>query len=282
MALLSSLTLALSLAPPAHGTAVDTGLELNPEPTAASVSEATLETPAPSPAAARETALSETALPYAAWRSARHPLPPGELRDRAPAPAPEEPEQARRLFELTPDVGVALPSCGGRGAACAALSAGAEVGLTALYRAMPYFAFGVVARLDAFSFGQGAADAPAAQMTFFGVVGRLYAFKAGLLDPYLELAIGGGSIETTTASAGNRSRTVAEFTPAGRIGAGVDFAINPWLRLGPSASLSEYAPGSVSQCAARRCTAVDLGHAPLPRGATSLAFRLTFTTGERL
>lgn len=281
MAWLGSLTLAsalsLTLTSETPEAAQAAQLEVSPERDPARAPEAP-----PAPPVSPVPKAKETALPYAAWTSARHPLPTSELPDRAPRPAPEEPEQARRLLEFAPDVGVALPSCAGRGAACADLTAGAEVGLSALYRAMPHFAFGVVARLDAFSFGQGAADAAAAQMTFFGVAGRLYAFQTGLLDPYLELAIGGGSVETTVTSAGNRSTTVAEFTPAGRISAGVDFALNPWLRLGPAASLSEYAPSSASHCADRRCNVVDLGQAPVPRGATSFAFRLTFTTGERL
>lgn len=199
--------------------------------------------------------------------------------ERAPPPLDEEPEHARRLFELTPAFGLSIPNCA-HTPGCAALSPGANVGLTVLYRPVPSFAFGVSGRLDAFSIGHDTEQAFDASATWFGLAGRVYAFESGALDPYLELALGGGTLELSGSHAGGRDRARVDFTFGARLAAGLDVALTPWLRLGPELAFTEYV--RKDSCRGVLCGTYGAGRALLPTGATSLGFRLTLATGERL
>lgn len=222
-------------------------------------------------------------LPYRAWTVERYPHPTYDLADRAPMPLGEEPELARRMLEFSPDLGVAIPSCGDSGSSCARLLGGAEAGLTALYRISPYFAFGLGARLDAFSLAQEeSSESLRGNTTFFGVVARVYGYESGLLDPYLELALGGGALSTESERHGRRSSDRVEFAPAARVAAGLDFALNPWLRLGPTLAFARYAPGAAMHCTSEVCSSLSPSRSAIVSGATSLGFRLTFSAGERL
>jgi hypothetical protein len=226
---------------------------------------------------------ADTELPYAAWQTERYPAPSGVVLERPPAPPREEPEQARRLWELVPELGLALPSCRKRAESCGGIRPGLDVGITGLYRPMPYFAFGVSAHFDAFSLGRSrSADVLEASTSFFGVAGRVYAFESGAFDPYLELALGGGSLETSGVDARGRVGTHVDFAPAARVAAGLDFALGSWLRLGPVFAVSEYAPRTASVCGAGGCVSRSAERAALPRGSTSFGFRLSLSAGERL
>lgn len=232
--------------------------------------------------AAASPAPAEPALPYAAWNGDHYSAPKAVVLDTPPPPLTEEPENARRVWELVPDFGIALPACRGAVAGCDGVRPGVEVGLTGLYRAVPYFAIGVTARLDVFSAGRSSDDAIQASSTFFGIAGRLYPFESGLFDPYLELAIGAGALESTGSSARQRESAHVDLAPSARVAAGLDFALNPWLRLGPTFAMSEYAAPNPTYCARGRCVSRYAGDFPLPRGATTLGFRLTVSAGERL
>lgn len=226
-------------------------------------------------------AATDAELPYAAWQGDAHAKPEAAVLERGPAPLPEPPEQARRLWEFVPDFGVALPGCRGRGADCQGVRPGLELGVSGLYRPFAFFALGVTARLDTFSVAR-AEGARTAQATFFGAALRLYAFESGMFDPYLELAVGGGSLETSAARSGQREGTHVALAPAARIAGGLDFALSPWLRLGPALAMSQYASGNATYCTHAGCTTRSDRQSALPRGATSFGFRLTIALGERL
>src|SRR5215208_239536 len=92
--------------------------------------------------------------PYDAWAGTRFEAPQAALLERAPAPASEAPDRARRSFELASELGMGVPHCpNSQGAGCPSLTAGTEIGLILLFRPSPYFAFGASARRFAFGLG---------------------------------------------------------------------------------------------------------------------------------
>jgi hypothetical protein len=156
---------------------------------------------------------------------------------------------------------------------------GVEIGASVFYRLIPHFAVGATARLDAFSLAQGdASEALRGSSTFFGVAARVYGYDSGALDPYLELSLGAGSLEMHR----GQDRERVDFAPAGRIAAGIEFSLNPWLRVGPALAFSRYAPRAAERCSARSCVSLAPEETGIVRGTTSLGVHFTFATGERL
>lgn len=225
-----------------------------------------------------------TALPYDAWHGTHFDAPHAALLDRAPAPLAEAPDHPRRQFELGAELGIGVPHCpNSDGAGCASLTAGSEIGLTLLFRPSPYFAFGPSGRR--FAFGLGGSTGPSethGSALFFGLAGRAYFLESGLLDPYLELALGGGRLDLDVSGSGARASEQVAFAPGARSAAGVDFSFNSWLRLGTFLALTRFLPGSVAHCDALGCSARSAGSSWLAVGATSLGVRLTFAAGELL
>jgi hypothetical protein len=218
--------------------------------------------------------------PYAAWGGERHAPPPPLADERGPGPLPEQPELARRTFELVPELGVSFPHCAGSHgpSGCDALVAGTELGLSALYRVSPYFAVGASGGADAYTFSN--ARGSEGRALFAGVTGRVYFLESGAWDPYLELTLGAGSLAAFSGENGSRAHDRVALAPAARVAAGIDFALGPWLRAGPLLALSRYSAATAQRCSGRACGAVPLEASSVPIGATSFALRLTVSAGD--
>jgi hypothetical protein len=149
-------------------------------------------------------------------------------------------------------------------------------------RPSPYFAFGAEVRLLAFRIPNGEQATAEADALFAGVFGRVYFFESGHIDPYLELALGGGSLGAQSNSGAHRVAEDVEFAPSARAGAGIDFILGSFVRAGPFLGMTRYAPGSVARCAAGACVALEPRASGVALGATSLGLRLTLAAGELL
>ncbi len=218
--------------------------------------------------------------------SAALPLPPRSSEvELGPAPAPldDPPSHARRLFEFVPEFSVGVPECAAReGPGCATLSAGTELGLLVLARPNPFVGVGAAARFANFAIGQTTGfDRARASASFFGVVGRVYAFESGILDPFLELDLGVSSLDVELADAIHRGE-VARLAPAMRSALGIDFALNSWLRLGTFVAFSRAKPSSASRCTLAGCEVVPADSTSLALGALSLGAGVTAALGELL
>ena len=223
------------------------------------------------------------ALPYDAWQGTHFEAPHSAPFERAPPPLAEAPEHPRRQFELGSELAIGMPHCpSDDGAGCPSFTAGSEIALSLLFRPSPYFAFGVGGRRFAFGLGgnSGAENAHGSAL-FFGIVGRVYFLESGLLDPYLELDLGGGRLDLDV-SGRTRANESVSFAPGARSAAGLDFALNSWLRLGTFLALTRFLPSSVAHCESLGCEARSASSSWLAVGATSLGVRLTFAAGEAL
>lgn len=222
------------------------------------------------------------AVPYDAWQGSHFDAPQVALLERAPAPLAEAPDHPRRQFELGSELGIGMPHCASDdGVGCPSFTAGGEIALTLLYRATPYFAFGVGGRRFAFGLGgSSGAEAARGSALFFGVSGRAYFLESGLVDPYLELELGGGRLDLELGAA--HANESVGFAPGARSAAGVDFALNSWLRVGTFLALTRFIPSSVAHCESRACSTRSAGSSWLAVGATSLGVHLTFAAGEAL
>ncbi len=206
------------------------------------------------------------------------------LLEAPPQPLSAPPERARRWFELGPELGVAIPHCeSAAGSSCAALGAGPEVGVSALLRPTPTFAFGVEARRLAFELDDGEhGGSTRASALFAGLVGRLYLLQSEMLDPYLDLTLGAGSLSLASSERGVSARENANLSFAMRSSAGLDLLPNDWLRVGAYFSILRYFPGSVLHCDGALCGAVPARAAWSPLGATTLGVRVSVAAGELL
>ena len=222
-------------------------------------------------------------LPYDAWQGTHYHAPHAALLDRARAPLADAPAPPRRQFELGSELGIGVPHCeSSDGLGCPSLSAGGEVAVSLLYRPSGYFAFGAAGRR--FAFGLGGSTGPEearGSALFLGLTARVYLFDSGLFDPYLELELGGGQLGLDV-SGGPRAHESVSFAPGARSAAGVDFALNGWLRAGTFLAFTRFFPTSVAHCEALTCSTRSASASWLAVGATSLGVRLTFATGEAL
>lgn len=203
-----------------------------------------------------------------------------------PAPAPprdEPPELPRRTFELWPELGVSLPQCAlSSGTGCASLGAGPELGLVALMRPFPHFAFGASARRASFAVTPpNDSWKTSATMSFFALVGRVYAFETGRFDPYLELDLGVGALALEV-NGRDAHREEARLSPAFRSALGVDLVINGWLRAGAFVGYARYFPGSVSVCNDAGCSAIAASSSGLALGLLVAGLELGVAAGDAL
>jgi hypothetical protein len=117
---------------------------------------------------------------------------------------------------------------------------------------------------------------------FWGLTGRAYFLESGVFDPYLELAVGGGSLRLEVSGQRLRAEEQVPFAFGARSAAGVDLLLNSWLRLGTFFSFTRFAPASVAHCEVLGCSARSAGSSWLAVGATSLGVRVSLATGELL
>jgi hypothetical protein len=216
----------------------------------------------------------------APWRGRVPPPPPLEVETAAFARAPE---RSRRPVEVVPEASVSLSSCaGGDGRErCEALGPGLGLGVAALYRANPYFAFGgAVTAARRGGRLSGAGELSGEELGLF-LLGRVYLLEEGDLDPYLELALGWSSFRTTTSYLGGARFEDSAFGPSARAGGGVDYVVSDDVRLGVGAALGALVLGRTERCGAGICeTGSATGGAM--NGALVASLRLTWLLGDPL
>jgi hypothetical protein len=214
--------------------------------------------------------------------------PPPPLVQEAPPP-PELPalEYTRRPFELTAEVLLGLPSCA-LGSAynqrCDGIAAGPGLGATALWRPSAYFGLGGTVSALSFGFrptqGSGLTEG-SANGHFWGLLTRLYFFKEGRFEPYLELGVG---------SAGVRTRALesnAEFQEnssglAFRVGGALEFYLSRHVRLGPAFDWTHINVQQMRRCGQAGCIALDRASYGHGTGFSSVSLRLSVLLGPGL
>ena len=246
----------------------------------ASAQEVAPEVPASTPEAA----------PYSAWQdSAPHAPPPAIVLRTPPPPELAPPEYARRPVELTSEFLLGYPNCSDgstNDARCAGLGPGAGFGASALWRVSPYFAFG--GTLDVLGFAFNPPDrtrlrSGSAGGLFYGVLGRVYFADHGLVDPYLELGLGGGADRTSARETGDVKYSETAVGAAVRIGGAVEFYLSRHLRVGPAFDWTRFRVSHVTRCdPAEACVDLDGSENGHGVGFTTLSARLTISLGPEL
>jgi opacity protein-like surface antigen len=242
--------------------------------------------PVPSASAA---APEPAAAPYTAWQGTEHAPPPPIPLDAAPAPELAPLEYARRPVELAPEFALGFPSCSDGtedDSRCDGLGAGLGLGLTALWRAYPYFAFGgTVSGLD-FGFHPSARTGlrdTSASGLFYGLLGRVYFSDHGAFEPYLELGLGGGAGRTNARELDDARYTDTSFGGAVRVGLGFEFFLSRHLRIGPAFTWTRFHVSQLSRCAPNEaCVALDQDANGHSVGFSTLSARLSILLGEEL
>jgi len=118
-----------------------------------------------------------------------------------------------------------------------------------------YWSFAVSDSWRGMLSGDPDADKTSIDASYIAVFGRWYWFDRGIVDPYIHLGFGGGSIAATIANSTESYR----YTSSGsntQLGAGVEFHVHPLVRLGPqllaslllSNDVCEKAPGMGEMC----------------------------------
>lgn len=213
----------------------------------------------PAPAAISEEAPpAELPLPYESWAGTGFgppkPLPPADR----PLPLARPRQLPRRPLELSASLATFLPNCGSGSIddrACLTVGPGAGLEGALLYRAVPFFAFGLEGAWSGFGGGgRGALSGAGGGARFLGAAGRVYFADEGRWDPYVALTLGFGALEL--AGTDQRAR-VSTSGFGGRVAGGVDVVLGSHLRIGPSVSFTRFIAWSEQQCQADVC-----GHGP--------------------
>jgi hypothetical protein len=227
--------------------------------------------------------VAELPLPYKSWRGTRHSPPAPAPEHDAPPPLARARELSRRPFELSAAFMALLPSCAAGNIddrACLTVHAGGGVDAAFLYRAGPFFAFGLEGVASGLSGAHsGALGARGGSARFGGVVGRLYFADSGVWDPYAALTIGAGTL--TLPVHAEQSARVATTGLGGRVAGGIDYLLGSHLRVGPTASFAHWIAWSERQCAGNVCRDQSPRYGRL-LGFATLGLRLTGSFGANL
>lgn len=226
-----------------------------PEAAGPEAAEATAPPADPSQAAAA----GGSPAPYAPYQGGSFPGPGPRTHPRSPAPLPEEPEFTRRSVELIPALGLAIPHCAPgdqSDARCSGVGAGVVIGLTALWRVTPMFAWG--GTLEVAGFGNQPDNAgysnARAGAAFIGLTGRVYFTEQGQFEPFVELGVGGGALGTQQdeleVGGGQAGYEETGAGPALRGFIGFDLHLSRTLRLGPALGLTQVFVDKIRRCRA--------------------------------
>jgi opacity protein-like surface antigen len=210
--------------------------------------------------------------------------PPPIVLDTPPAPELPPPDYARRPFELTAELLLGLPDCtvgSSYNERSESIAAGPGFGATVLWRPSPFFAFGGTVSALSFGFRPSAGSALAqgsADGHFWGLLGRVYFFDRGLLEPYLELGIGSAGVATRAREA-DAAYQESSAGLAVRAGGGIELYLSRHLRLGPAYDWTRFDVQQMRRCGQGRCA--DLDHARYGHGVgfSSVSLRLSVLLG---
>jgi hypothetical protein len=205
-----------------------------------------------------------------------------------PAPEREASEWARKSWEVSPHLGWTSAACRSADAgtgACDGMGTGTAIGAGALYRITPYVALGAELEAIDFAFDPSAstpgASAGSSRGYFFGPVFRGYFAERGSVDPWIEIGFGGGTIATSYELGGAR-HSATEQGAATSVGAGIDFWVSPWLKLGPALSERVVLPTEVKTCRDGACSSRTVSDAGGVTRTTRLGVEVTIAFGREM
>jgi hypothetical protein len=210
--------------------------------------------------------------------------PPPLPAPRAPEPAREGDEYARKSWEAFPEAGFGAPFC--RGASfgsglCGDTGNGTVLGGGALYRVSPYVGLGAVASFASFHLDAPPATSSFSRASFIGFVVRGYFSERGALDPYVETGLGRGAAEMGATDGGVDVRSESAG-PAAMAGAGIDFWVAPFLKLGPAFSYRWTWLTDVRTCAGGACSTASVADRGAVGSYASLTFVATLALGHEM
>ncbi len=210
--------------------------------------------------------------------------PPPEPAPGGPAPAREGDEYARKSWEAFPDVGFVVPFCRGDsfGAGrCGDNGGGTALGGGALYRVSPYVALGADVSFASFSLGAGSMPAAYSRASFIGFVVRGYFADRGVVDPYVETGVGRGAAVMGYSDTGIDIESRSSG-PAAMAGAGIDFWVAPYLKLGPAFSYRWTWLTEVQTCAGTSCETARVADLGAVGSFATVSFVATLALGHEM
>jgi hypothetical protein len=160
---------------------------------------------------------------------------------------------------------------------CSAAGAGAAFGAGALYRLTPYVALGVGLSFASFQLDGALARSAYSRTNWIGVLIRGYFAEHGVLDPYVEVGVGRGGAES-----GDADLRMTSAGPSTMTGAGIDFWVLPYLRIGPALSYRWTWLSNVDICAAGRCETASVADRGAVGSYASLSFVATLALGQEM
>jgi hypothetical protein len=210
--------------------------------------------------------------------------PPPLPRDLPPAPTREPDEIPRRVWEIFPSGGFGTPFCRGNAFGlghCGDASSGATLGAGALYRVSPYVALGLDASFARFTAKSASGARDESEATWIGVLVRGYFVDHGVIDPYVETGFGQASADARHVEGDDEIRTELR-APSVMTGAGIDFWVAPYLRVGPALNYRFAFVSSVNGCYGATCTAVGIDERGAVGSYASVSFCATLALGHEM
>jgi hypothetical protein len=222
-------------------------------------------------------------LDASARRFAYLDAPPPAPAPRAPGPAREGDEYARKSWEFFPEAGFAMPMCRGDSfgpGRCGDNGNGTVLGGGGLYRVSPYVALGAAASFASFQLDRVAPSAYS-RASVIGLVIRGYFSERGAIDPYVETGVGRGTATSGYTDAGLdiRSESVG---PSAMAAAGIDFWVLPYLKLGPAFSYRWTWLTEVRTCAGSTCETARVADWGAIGSYATLSFTATIALGHEM
>lgn len=205
-----------------------------------------------------------------------------------PAPARESDEYPRRAWEGFPEVGLSAPFCRGDSfgvSHCGDSGTGTALGGGALYRVSPSVGLGFEASFSTFELAVDGAQAAYSRASWMGILVRGYFLDRGAIEPYVETGVGRG-----TSSAGYSYGLVGGVNdvrieasgPSALAGAGVDFWVAPYLRMGPAFTYRWTFLTGVRSCTGSSCENASVTDRGAVGSFASLSFVATFALGREM
>jgi len=211
--------------------------------------------------------------------------PPPPLTELPPEPTREGDEYPRRAWEAFPSGGVGTPFCRGSAVGaghCGDATSGAIIGAGALYRVSPHVAIGLDASFARFASRASTAGAAVySHASWIGLLVRGYFLDRGTLDPYVETGIGQGATTSGYAETGAIVRTESA-APSIMAGAGIDFWLAPFFRLGPALSYRISWLSDVRGCYGATCSTTGVDEHGAVGSYATFSVRATVALGREM
>jgi hypothetical protein len=137
-------------------------------------------------------------------------------------------------------------------------------------------ALGAGAAFASFRLSAGGPDAHS-RASWMGVLLRGYFAERGMIDPYVEIGFGRGTSESSRGSV-----RVAGAGPSTMAGAGIDFWLLPYLRLGPALSYRFAWFTEVDVCDGDTCSSMSVASVGAVGSYASVSLVATLALGHEM